>query len=195
MTRTQRISAWLCRRADSRAGHAALFVWSFAEALVWPIIPDATLALLVVGRPRRWLSLAGVAVAGSAAGGAAGVFAASQGAGWPLPLTTPRMVTAVEGWLADGAAGLAHQPLSGVPYKVFVAEAGDTAVPVAEFMAATLQYRAPRLIAVAAVTATVAALGWRVVPRRWQPRVHVAVLATGTVVLFAGLAAVVARWS
>ena len=72
---------------------------------------------------RTLLALA--AAAGSMAGGAVGWWAAAQGWSWPLPLTTPRMHAAVGGWLEQGAAGIAHQPLSGVPYKVFVAAAPD----------------------------------------------------------------------
>lgn len=195
MSCTERVSSWLRRRADSRAGLAGMVVWSFAEALVWPIIPDASLALLVLARPRRWLVLTVSAVAGSVAGGAAGVIAGVRGLVWPLPLTTPRMATSVEGWLAGGADGLAHQPLSGVPYKVFVAEAPEAGVSVAQFIAGTLQYRAPRLVLVAAITGVVAALGWRFIRPRWQAPVHVAVTVTATAGLLAGLAAVVQRWS
>lgn len=195
MSRTERVSLWLRRRADGRAGLAGMFTWSFAEALVWPIIPDASLALLTMARPRRWLALAVAAVAGSLAGGVSGLLAAANGLSWPLPLTTPRMVSAVEGWLAGGAPGLAHQPLSGVPYKVFVAEAADAGIGPVPFALATLQYRAPRLIAVAAVTALVAAVAWRYISPRWQALVHVSVTVAATAGLFAGLAAVVGGWS
>lgn len=195
MSASARVSHWLRRRAAMPAGLVAMFVWAFAEALVWPIIPDAGLALLVLSGPRRWLPLSMTAVVGSVAGGAAGVLADARGLSWPLPLTTPRMQTAVEGWLAAGADGLAHQPLSGVPYKVFVAQAPEAGIPVWDFVAGTLQYRAPRLILVAAVTAVVAAVGWRFVPPWWQAPVHVAVTVVTTAGLLVGLAAVVARWS
>ena len=195
MRRTERTSRWLRTRADSAAGLVAMFAWAFAEALVWPIIPDASLAMLVLARPRRWFVLGMTAVAGSVAGGAAGVLAAAQGLSWPLPLTTPRMVTSVEGWLTAGADGLAHQPLSGVPYKVFVAEAPQAGISAWDFVVGTLQYRAPRLVAVAAITAVAAAVGWRFVPARWRSPVHVAVTVVATAGLLAGLAVVVARWS
>lgn len=190
-----RASDWLRRRADSRGGLIGMFVWAFAEALVWPIIPDASLALLVASRPRRWAALAASAVAGSVAGGVAGVVAAARGLTWPLWLTTTRMADAVAVWLRDGAAGLAHQPLSGVPYKVFVAHAGEAGITPAQFAVATLQYRAPRLVAVAVITAVVAAVAWKLIAPRWQATVHVLTSAIATVALFAGLAAVVARWS
>lgn len=195
MNRIDRTSLWFRRRAESRGGLAGIFVWAFAEALVWPIIPDASLALLVASRPRRWPALAAAAVAGSVAGGVAGVTAAAQGLSWPLWLTTPRMAAAVDEWFSAGAAALAHQPLSGVPYKVFVVAAPDAGVSVAPFALATLQYRAPRLVAVAALTAVVAAVAWRLVPPRRQALVHVLVAVLGTVTLLSGLAAVVARWS
>lgn len=195
MRRAQQASLWLRRRADSAGALAGMFLWAFAEALVWPIIPDASLALLVLARPRRWFTLSLSAVGGSIAGGAAGVLAAAQGLRWPLPLTTPRMVASVEAWLGAGADGLAHQPLSGAPYKVFVAEAPEAGISVWEFALATLQYRAPRLVLVAAITAVVAALGWRFVPPRWQAPVHGGVTIAATAGLLTGLAAVVARWS
>lgn len=195
MSRTARLSLWLRRRADSPGGVVGLFTWAFAEALVWPIIPDASLALLVAARPRRWFVLGITAVVGSLAGGAVGVVAAARNLSWPLLLTTPRMERAVDHWLADGAGGLAHQPLSGVPYKVFVAAAPDAGIGLFPFLAATLQYRAPRLIAVAAVVAILAAVAWRYVPERRHATVHVAVTAVASAGLLAGLAAVVARWS
>ena len=195
MRAAERASLWLRGRADSRAGLAGMFLWALAEALVWPIIPDASLALLVLARPRRWHLLGLTAVAGSVAGGAAGVVAAARGLRWPLPLTTPRMATAVDGWLTAGAEGLSHQPLSGVPYKVFVVEAPDAGIGTWKFAGATLQYRAPRLITVAALVAFLAALGWRYVPPRWQPLAHVTVTAVVTLGLLVGLAMVVTKWS
>lgn len=188
-------SAALRRRAGSRSGLMGMFAWGFAEALVWPIIPDAGLALLVLSRPRRWFALSMSAVAGSVAGGITGVLAAAQGLRWPLPLTTPRMVTSVQGWLAAGPDGLSHQPLSGVPYKVFVVEAPDAGIGAWELAFATLHYRAPRLIAVAAITGVVAAVGWRCIAPRQHALVHVGVTVVATAGLLAGLAAVVARWS
>lgn len=69
MSRTSRASAALQRRADGPAGLAAAFGWAFAEALVWPVIPDAAVALLVTARPRRWPVLTTAAVTGTVLGG------------------------------------------------------------------------------------------------------------------------------
>jgi 1-acyl-sn-glycerol-3-phosphate acyltransferase len=195
MTRSAAISGWLRRRADSRAGAAGVFVWAFAEAMVWPVIPDASIALLTAARPRRWPVLALAATAGSIAGGVTGWWATAAGWHWPLPLTTPRMHTAVQAWFADGAAGLAHQPLSGVPYKVFVAAAPDAGVGAVDLALATLRYRGVRFTATAALVALVAAVAWRLVPAHRAAGLHVGITAIATIGLFTGLGMVVAAWS
>lgn len=192
--RTVRVSLWLRRRADSRGAPVLMFAWAFAEALVWPIIPDASLGILALARPRRWWLLAAAAVAGSVAGGAAGWWATAQGWSWPLPLTTANMHDAVRGWLQQGAAGVAHQPLSGVPYKVFVVAAPDAGIGWLELAGATLRYRGLRIVATAAVAAGAGALLWRR-PRRWQEPVHAAVSGGAVVALFAGLVVLVRAWS
>lgn len=193
--RSERTSALLRRRASSRAAVVVMFLWAFAEALVWPLIPDASLAILVAARPRRWLPLTIATVAGSVAGGAAGWFAASHGWTWPQPLTTPRMHAAVATWLADGAAGLAHQPLSGVPYKVFVAAAPPAGVDLGAFVLETLRYRGARLAGTALLTAAVAAAGWRWLPAQLRAAAHVATTGGVVALLVVGLALVVRAWS
>lgn len=105
------------------------------------------------------------------------------------------MHEAVTAWMSAGAHGLAHQPMSGVPYKVFVAVAPDAGVGPVEFAVATLRYRAPRIVVVAAVTAAIAGVAWRCLPQRWHARVHVGASVLGTAVLLAGLALVVRSWS
>jgi membrane protein YqaA with SNARE-associated domain len=188
-------SDWLRRRAGSRSAPLLLFVWAFAEALVWPIIPDASLGILALSRPGRWWLLTLSTAAGSVAGGAAGWWATVQGWSWPQLLTTPRMHAAADTWLGAGASGLAHQPLSGVPYKVFVAAAPEAGVGVTDLATATLRYRGLRFAITAAVAAAVGALLWRCLPQRWQREVHAVVSAAAVVVLLTGLALVVRGWS
>ena len=191
-----RISAGLRSRAADRRGVVAMFAWGVAEALVWPLIPDISLALLVFSLPRRWPALTAATLIGSVTGGALGWAASASGLHWPLPLTTPRMSSAVDAWLAaDGAQAMVQQPMSGVPYKVFVAAAPDADVALGPFLVATAQYRGLRMLVAALVVAAVGAVIWRLVPRRLHAEVHLGLTIAGTVVFLAGLVAVFRGWS
>ena len=189
------VSAWLRSRAAGRRGVVTMFAWGVAEALAWPLIPDISLALLVFALPRRWPALTAATIAGSVTGGAFGWVAAAGGWHWPLPLTTARMHGAVDAWFAaDGAQAMAQQPMSGVPYKVFVAAAPDADVALGPFLLATAQYRGLRMVVAAVVVAAFGALLWRFLPRRLHAEIHVGLTIGGTVAFVAGLVAVFRNW-
>ncbi|WSL16168.1 1-acyl-sn-glycerol-3-phosphate acyltransferase [Streptomyces sp. NBC_01283] len=116
--------------AASRRGLAAGFVWAFAEALSWPLMPELFLAIACVAVPRRALKLSLMALAGSLAGGILALQLAASGVQLPHPLTTDRMRAEVRTELGvEGAAAVRHQPWNGIPFKVYAREAGraDTA--------------------------------------------------------------------
>ena len=131
--------------------------WAFSESLSWPLLPDMAVGSLAAGSSRGEAArLAACATVGSALGALVHHRLAQRGVGVPLPLTTPRMATAVDGWLNErGTAGFARQPLSGVPHKLFVARAPAHGLGAGQVVAATVVFRGPRLMATAlgAVTA------------------------------------------
>jgi hypothetical protein len=81
------------------------------------------------------------------------------------------------------------QPLSGIPFKVYVSAAGAHRVGLARFVVASAQARSARILA-AGMIMTVAAAG-AARPRRFYPAYLVAL----AVVFTGGLWAVVAAWS
>ncbi|MDQ3956705.1 MAG: 1-acyl-sn-glycerol-3-phosphate acyltransferase [Actinomycetota bacterium] len=169
------------------------FVWAVGEALFWPVIPDFLIAPLAFVAPSRFVPLAAAAVAGSAAGGALAHVLATAGAGEAVmgaaPLLTDKMAWAAEKWLgAEGAAGLVHQPLSGVPYKAFALQSGS--VDLVAFTWFTVVFRGARFAAVAAVFAAGGA-GARGRVERAFPVLLAVYAAVFTISLFR----VVASWS
>jgi 1-acyl-sn-glycerol-3-phosphate acyltransferase len=176
--------------AASWFGACVIALWAFGEAIVLPLLPEFALVILGLAAPRKAVRLAVIGAAGSVAGGVAMYALAAHGLAVPAPLTTPRMHEVAETQIADvGAAALANQPLSGIPFKVYGAAAGHADTGLGPFVAASLPARALRIMA-AGVLAGLAgtAIGrWR----RWYP----AIIALFITVFGAALAAVVHSWS
>jgi hypothetical protein len=134
---------------------SALFIWAMAEAFSWPVVPDAALAVFVFWVPELATPAAAVVIIGSAVGGALAIRLYRRGHRWPLPAVTDRMTERVAEWLDRGPIGLVHQPLSAVPYKVFVVDASGRDIGVTTWVMLTVAFRGPRI----AATAAFAALG------------------------------------
>lgn len=184
-----RIRRAIARFAGSPVGLVTVFAWAVAEALVWPLLPEVALAVLGVAAPRRAVRLALVAALGSLTGGALMYALAAHGTVLPAPLTTGRMhATALAQLRSEGAGAVAHQPMSGIPYKVYGAAAGHTGVGLLPFLWASLPARSLRILAVG-VLAGVFGTGLRRW-RRWYP----AYLFAFVVLFAAGLTAVVLSW-
>jgi 1-acyl-sn-glycerol-3-phosphate acyltransferase len=101
-------------------------LWSFLEALVWPIIPDFLLAALVIGRPK----LAGsalIACIGGSAIGTAILYRATLARPADvmrllrrLPFVFEADIESVAGRIErQGATAFVWQPISGIPSKVW----------------------------------------------------------------------------
>jgi membrane protein YqaA with SNARE-associated domain len=140
---------------------ALVAAWSAAEATIWPFLPDAALVPLAVARPGEWWRLVTAAAAGTLAGGLVSYTVGRVGPAElllsRLPLVRPAMVRAASGWLAaEGAAGLRHHPLSGVPFKVFALLAGSSRQPPGPFFCWALAVRGARFAAVSALAALLA---------------------------------------
>lgn len=190
------------RRADSTVRHrvarfaaspaALLFVaaWAVAEAFSWPLVPELALAVLAAAAPRAGLRLTATAAVASVVGCLLAMVLYAAGGSVPQPLTTERMRAAVAAEVrADGAAAVRHQPWSGIPVKVYAAEAGRRHVDPLRFTTAVALGRGVRILAVGAlVTGLAAGLGRA---RRFFPA-YLAVLLPG---FGLGLSRVIATWS
>jgi membrane protein YqaA with SNARE-associated domain len=142
----------------------ATFVWAFAEAYVWPIVPDAALAVAVFTSPELAPWAVGAVVVGSTVGGATAILAYRRGGRWPLPLVTTEMQRRVHEWMGEGVVGLRHQPLTAVPYKAFVIEAAERRLGISGFAALTVVFRGLRMAATAGLALVVShGVG------RWSP--------------------------
>ncbi|HUG86242.1 MAG TPA: 1-acyl-sn-glycerol-3-phosphate acyltransferase [Euzebya sp.] len=179
-----------------RRGTLILAVWAFAEATVWPLIPDLLLAGLVFAVPRLAPRLVAVAAGASAIGGAVAVTLARAGLTWPLPAVTSAMQQqAVDAISQQGARGLLAQPLSGVPYKAFNSAGAGTDIEVLSWVGWTVTARGMRMAAVALVAWAAGRLLWSArVPEGWAPRLHAVVVLAGLVLFVLGWAAVLLWW-
>jgi membrane protein YqaA with SNARE-associated domain len=131
------------------------FGWSLAEAVIWPFMPEAVLVPLATAHPGRWWKLAIAAALGSTCGGAVSYAIGAAGAADRLlprlPLVRPAMVRDARGWLTqEGGIGLRHQPLSGLPVKVFALAAAPSGVSLPAFLCCAAVARAARFMVVCA---------------------------------------------
>jgi undecaprenyl-diphosphatase len=130
-----------------------VFGWAAAEGVFWPLMPEAILVPLAAARPRQWPALAGAAVLGSATGTALSYAIGRAGHAENLldrlPLVRPAMVRAARAWLGDeGGLGLRHQPLSGLPVKVFALVAASSGVSLPAFLVCAAAARGSRFVVV-----------------------------------------------
>lgn len=179
-----------------RRGTLILALWAFAEATVWPLIPDLLLAGLVFAIPALAPRLVAVAAGASAIGGAMAVTLGRAGLGWPLPAVTSAMrQQALDAISQEGARGLLAQPLSGVPYKAFNVAAAATDIDVAAWMGWTLTARGLRMAVVALVAGAAGRVLWSTrVPDGWAPRIHALVVLAGLILFVLGWTAVLLWW-
>jgi len=89
------------------------------------VMAEMTLVFLAAAVPSRVPALASSIVAGSLAGVLLNARLAAAGWWLPAPLTTGRMQAAARADLADGAHGILHQALSGIPVKLYARAAGE----------------------------------------------------------------------
>lgn len=191
--RTPPDSMWRRRAAAfaaSGAGALTVLGWAFAESLAWPLLPEFALAVLAVAAPRRAPRLAVLAAVGSLLGGGVMYALAAHGIVPPSPLTTPRMhATAAAQIAREGAGALAHQPLSGIPYKVYGAAAGRAHVGLGTFLLHSTAARGLRILVVGLVLG-----GFGAAAYRWR-RFYPAYVGLFVVLFTAALASILSYWS
>jgi membrane protein YqaA with SNARE-associated domain len=142
------------------------FLWGFAEATLFFIVPDVLLSLIALGSRRRALVAAAFTVAGALFGGWLMYRLAALDASHvrslllAIPAISPGLPEQVRQQLDSlGYASLFVGAFSGVPYKIYATEAGAAALPLAPFLALTIPARALRFLLV------VAGVNW--IARRW----------------------------
>lgn len=130
----------------SRQANWLVFAWAFGEALIWFVIPEFLLLLIIFMRIQRKRELLLYDIYGTAVGAAVAycinlpVHLISR-----LPYIQPHMVTQTQAWFDQhGLLGLAYQPFSGVPYKVFTFLAPHYHFFILAFIAVALVVRMAR---------------------------------------------------
>ena len=183
--------------AESPTGPRLCFAWGFFEAFLFPIIPEFALAPLAFVAPSRTPLLVAATVSGSVVGGAIAYLMSLTAVGSLLLehawLVTDPMRESAGAWLqAEGARSLEHQPLSGIPYKVFGLQAG-THSDIASFVFMSALVRGARMI----VVALIAALTGRVLGRfeRALEAAMPALLALYVLAFTVGLLIVLIGWT
>jgi 1-acyl-sn-glycerol-3-phosphate acyltransferase len=185
-----RLRRWLATFASSRTGLLVVGAWSMAEALSWPLLPEFALAVLGVAAPRRAPKLAVTAAAGSLLGGILAYVLAARGLTPPGPLTTARMhSTVAHEFAVEGALAVRHQPLSGIPYKVYGLAAGRAHVGLVGFVRASVPARGLRIVGAGLLAGAAGGLARDL--RRWYP----AYLALFCLLFASALYGVVDYWS
>jgi 1-acyl-sn-glycerol-3-phosphate acyltransferase len=151
-----RVWAWAARRADTRWLFVASFLWGVAEALSWPVVAEMYLAMWVVCRAHRVLPAAVTLLVGSVTGVVLHAILSRHGLSLPLPMTTPRMEATAAADLHQGASGVWHQALNGIPVKVYAEQAGQQHTDLLRLAAWTAVARGARILAVASVLSVLA---------------------------------------
>ena len=178
------------RLAPAPTGVALVATWAFAEAVAWPLLPEMALFVLAVAAPRAGLRLVPTAVLASMAGGLCTLAMGASGAAAPAPLVTDRMRAEVAAQVRyEGAEAVRHQPLSGIPFKVYAAEAGRAGADPLHFVGTAVEVRGLRI---AAVGAGCAGIGLAL---RRARHLYPAVVLAGIALFATGLALVVAHWT
>ncbi len=152
------------------ADHAVAFVWGFAEATAFFIVPDVWTTRVALRHPRRGLATTLSAVAGAMVGGAVvhrwarrTPAADSARLMTRIPAIDASMVAQVDDEVArDGYRAMLVGPARGVPYKLYARAAGIQGLPLGGLLAWTPPARIIRFLLV-----TGAAGGLASASRRW----------------------------
>jgi 1-acyl-sn-glycerol-3-phosphate acyltransferase len=140
------------------AAHILMAIWSFAEAIVWPIIPDFLLFPMVVGRSSGAGRPLAACIAGSAIGatilyGAASARPTEALRILPhLPLVFAEDIASVERRIErDGPIAYLWQPISGIPFKVWGVMGAVNSLPPEIALPIVIVARSARMVVLALV--------------------------------------------
>lgn len=134
-----------------RGSNLLAAAWGFAEATLFFIVPDVLLTALALSSLKRALRACLAAAAGAAFGGLVVYLTVSA---WPeraaallmsVPGISETTFATVRDLLEAGQfQGMLVGAFTGVPYKIFAAEAAREGYPLALFLLLTLLARLPR---------------------------------------------------
>jgi membrane protein YqaA with SNARE-associated domain len=148
----------LYEHANSKWSLIIGFLWGFAEATLFFIVPDVYLGFVALFHWRRGLSAAIAALLGAMLGGSVMYIlamnnpSAINGLLIRVPLIDPALVNQVaDNMRADGLVTILTGPLKGTPYKIYAAQAGEQAVSFLSFLLMTIPARLERFIPVVLV--------------------------------------------
>lgn len=130
------------------------FVWAFAEATVFFIVPDILIGFAALSNMRRGLRAVVVATVGATLGGLTTYLLAPQiGALLPhIPGISPAMIADAHARLvASGWPTIITAAVEGIPYKVFAIEAARIDMPLPLLLLVTPLARAWRFLLAAFV--------------------------------------------
>lgn len=148
--------AWVMRLAASRHAASALVAMAFAESSFFPIPPDVMLAPMVLARPNRAWTYAGLCTAGSVIGGLAGYgigfFLAPLGHWLLAVLGHPDGEAAFRVWFGQwGLWVILIKGLLPIPYKLVTIASGLAHFDLGIFIAASVATRGARFFVAAAI--------------------------------------------
>jgi membrane protein YqaA with SNARE-associated domain len=157
--------ARLYEHANSKWPLLIGFLWGFAEATVFFIVPDVYLGFVALFRWNRGLWAMLVAIVGAMVGGSVMYSLAMRDVSTinlfleRIPLINAEMISDIANKMqVHGLITMVNGPLRGIPYKIYAVQAGGQALPYLPFLALTVLARLERLLP---VTLLAGALGKR----------------------------------
>lgn len=144
--------------AKSKWSIVIAFIWGFAEATAFFIVPDVYLGFVALFNWRRGLSAAIAALLGAMLGGSVMyVLAMNNPEGvnaflTRVPLIDSNLVNNVANQTqTQGLLAVLTGPVKGTPYKIYAAQAGEQSLPFLYFLLMTIPARLERFIPVALI--------------------------------------------
>ncbi len=142
-----------------RRGVRTSFVWGFAEATLFFVLPDVAVGAVALFGLRRGLKAAGAAILGAVLGGAV-LYLCTRGFDSgvrdlldALPAIPDRFFDQAASGIADeGGRAVVRGPSLGIPYKVYVAEWALTGRNLLALLLWTVPARAARIVPMALVS-------------------------------------------
>ena len=147
----RRLYDWMLGLADKPGAEKALAGISFAESSFFPIPPDPLLLAMGAGNPKKALRFATIttvaSVLGALLGFAIGAMLMDTVGEWLLNVYDPdrHVWEKVEAWYQEnGTFGLLLAAITPIPFKVFTIASGAMALPLGQFILASVVGRGLR---------------------------------------------------
>jgi membrane protein YqaA with SNARE-associated domain len=163
----------------------AAFLWAFAEATLFFIVPDVFLTFIALRSLRRAVIASAFAVLGAILGGLLMYYLASHPILESIPAIDAALIHDVEQQIARyGAWSIFLGPLRGIPYKIYAAEWGWQHRDLLTLIAITIPARAIRFILLSAIASFVASALRKRIPEKRIVVIHILLWAAFYLVYF-----------